>query len=178
MSSGLRSTIEATVDRAARATGVLTALSALGVFGFASAIIDPKFGFYLAIGSFGVFGAIEVFHRQSKEELQRRSAPSRANKLFEDMLSNKPKWQGKMIESFEYEGVLFNVLGFDQLPIPLGLSRPLCPQCNKPIIEKKSVKFPGRVQIDLECTCGYEKRLKHTISEITERAADRANLPS
>lgn len=123
----------------------------------------------------GICGASVAFHRQTIAKLHIRSYDANldpANAGGDPFTLN---WHPKPLDQFSYGGFKFYKVGFVESPIPLWVSRPLCPQCegNEVVAESAKVIFPGIVQVRLYCErCGFEK-CGQTVKEIRQKAHEK-----
>lgn len=164
------------ISRAVDATGTLTALLTLAAFGLCALAVGPARAGLAALAVFGLAGAAEVFHRQRQAELvQRCQLPDPSGLLFAALRAKK--WNPKVLDQFEHGGLCWHVLGFEEVQLPFGIGGPQCPSCGKHVSERVSVRFPGRLRIQLCCRCGFAAPARHTIAELRREAAELANLP-
>ena len=166
------------LERAERAVGVITILSTLGVFGLVAAFSNTYFASWIAIGYFGLAGACEVFHVQRKAELQARiQVADNANALLRQIGSAQKFGKPVLLKQFNYGGFSFNGFGLEQLPVAIGISQPLCPNCRHVLVESPLVRFPGLIRIKFSCLCGFQKRSPRTKNELMAEAAQTMNGP-
>ncbi len=167
------------LDRATNAVGILTILSTIAIFGLSMLVFGLNYSTWITVLYFGISGTCEVFHIQKKSDLYKRMQTiSDSDDLIHNIASAKRVGDPKIIEQIKYAGFLFNAIGFEKLPISVGISRPLCPKCNRPVVMDAKVKFPGRIKIKYFCICGYEKFSDKTENELRDQVARGLNAPS
>ena len=166
------------LEYAAKQVGAISACVSIALFGISNIFFEAGTSLGIAIGSFGLLGALEAFHIQTNSKLKERCHLPDANSLLGSFTGKYPKWNPKVIQEFNHHGFGFRTIGFDQLEIPIGISNPLCPACHKPICsESVECKFPGRVAIRLQCSCGFSVASDKTIAEIKEEASAMGGVP-
>lgn len=164
--------------RASRSVGVITILLSFAAFGIAGLFVDAMRAVFFALASFGVIGSLEIFHVNAKAKLKdRRTSNRKVNALMEFFLRGHLGGNPEIAEEINYSGLSFNVLRMDQIPMSIGVSKPLCPTCKRTLVEIDNVRFPGRTHIAFECQCGFSKRSDETSEELMRRIADMANIP-
>lgn len=177
MESGLRKSLSKAFDRAMGAVGTLTLLLSCGVFGFGSAVWGRERGLWLGLGGLGLFGALELFHRQSQTKLMQRCQPLNINALFQSACQAKPSWKTKTFQEFTHGGLFFRTVGFENVPVPLAIAGPLCPACHDHLAQRAEVRFPGRARITFVCKCGRVMTSARSKSELIDEAAKLGGLP-
>jgi hypothetical protein len=146
--------LTAVVERALRAVGTFAALCAVATWGVVMTAVDPSPA-WIALTVFGLAGALESWHRQREAELMKRRQLPSPDDVIVRALDAHPKWRGKVFEEFEYGGVKFRVVGFQEVPFPLTVTQPLCPRCEGHLAERRETRFPGRSRILHRCRCGF-----------------------
>lgn len=170
--------VEKRLADATRRTGTISALLATGIFGVGFIFLSASTALGLAVGTLGACGGVEAFHAQREAKLHQRCKASNIDSLFFAILHKFPKWEPKVIQQISHGVFRFNVIGFEHLPTPLGLSEPICPACGHPnLAERAHCLFPGRIRIRLLCACGWTTISLQTIAELRAEAADMARLP-
>lgn len=175
--SEIKNVIIKTIDRATNAVGVITILSTLAVFGITTLIWGMNVSTWISIFYFGMSGICEVFHIQRKSDLNKRLANVYDNDLVSKLAFAKRVGDAKVLEQVTYRGLLFNAIGFEKLPVTIGVSRPLCPKCKHSIIMDANVRFPGRIKIRYFCICGFEEFGRLTIDEMRILVGKALNEP-
>ena len=164
------------VATATDCVGVLSTLCALAIYG-AAAIAGAERAWAYGVTAFGFIGALEVFHSQRKTELDKR-CKSPGNVAVANF-SSVGGWidKSRIFEEFEHGGCQFFAFGSaNKSPVPLAITDPLCPACQRKLGEVVEVRFPGRVKIRLQCACGFTKASRRTLAELLAEAADMAGL--
>lgn len=164
------------VSAAADCVGVISTLCALVVYGVA-AIAGAERAWAYGVAAFGLIGALEVFHSQRKTELNKRCEPPRGITI--GLASSVGGWidKSRIHQKFEHGGCQFFTFGSaDKSPVPLAITDPLCPTCQRKLGEVVEVRFPGRVNIRLQCACGFTKASRRTLEELLTEAADMAGV--
>jgi hypothetical protein len=167
------------LDRAANAVGVLTLLLTVGVFGISANFFEFRTASLIGLCFFGFSGALEVFHRQRKSDLDNRNQSLDINSLFENMLIKYKKvWHLKIHKEFKYRGLLFRTIGFEEVPEgPVTIAGPLCPTCQGNLYAETETKFPGRHSITFKCLCGFSQKSDRTEPEIIKEVASQNRVP-
>jgi len=167
------------MDRAANAVGVLTLLLTTGVFGVCALIFELKTAALSSFCFFGFSGALEVFHRQRKSDINKRNQPININTLFENMLLKyREIWHLKIYKEFNYRCFLFRTIGFEEVPEgPITIAGPLCPTCKGNLSVEVGTRFPGRYKITFKCLCGFSQESDKTEPEIIKEVASHNRIP-
>lgn len=162
--------------RAVLAVGVLSTLLTLAAAGL---LLAWRFGdvAWLLLALFGALGSAEVLHRQQQAHLVQRRQVLGCD-VFLAMARKHPHWQPKVLKKFEHGGLLFHVVGFEQLEVPLAVTSPLCPRCTGHLAERRETLRPGRVRIEHRCSCGFAQRSAHTLGELQHEAHQMAGCPN
>ena len=179
MDDNLWAVVSKHLDRAANAAGVLTLLLTAGVFGVFALFFEFKTAALSSFCFFGFSGALEVFHRQRKAELNQRNQPIDINSIFEKMLiKSKNTWHIKVHKEFNHSGFLFRTLGFEEVPEgAVTIAGPLCPTCHDHLFVEVGTRFPGINQITFKCLCGFSQKSDKTESEIIKEVAQLSGVP-
>lgn len=150
---------------------VFTLLAGIAAFGFGAAFLGPLNGLYLSLGTFAAVGALDVLHANAKADLQKRQAPfiEPEGDFFFAAIQHKG-WKPVVIEKFPHGGLVFETLGFVELPGGISLSYPFCPRCKNKVFERVRVRFPGRQKIVFHCSCGFSCPSQQTLSEVRTEA--------
>lgn len=131
---------------------------------------------WLLLSLFGVLASAEAFHRQQKAHLvQRRQA--QGEPLLWQLADAQPHWQPKVLQEFEHGGLRFRAAGFDQLPVALAVTPPLCPRCAGHLTERRELRRPGLARIRHFCGCGFTQASKYTLGELQHEARQMAGCP-
>lgn len=178
LDTGIGSTfISRWIERAEKSVGVITLLLSIAGFAIGNLVSGPVVGAAVALLMFGVLGALEVVHVKANAELQRRATHVKQQSLFWPITKKYPAWKPKLIQEFKHAGFHFNSFGFEQMPMALEVSKPLCPACKGRLIERIKVKFPARTRIEFVCGCGLVTRSDFTEAELVREASKLASLP-
>jgi hypothetical protein len=167
------------LDRTANAVGVFTLLLTVGVSAISANFFELKTALLIGLCFFGFSGALEVFHRQRKFDLETRNQPIDIHSIFENMLIKYKKvWHIKTHKEFEYRGFHFRAIGFDEVPEgPVTIAGPLCPTCQGNLSVDTGTKFPGRHYITFKCLCGFSQKSTRTEPEIIKEVACQNCVP-
>lgn len=165
------------IDRAANAVGVITILSTIAIFGIFTLFWGLGVSIWITIFFFGVSGIFEVFHIQRIADLNKRISNVQESNLVEKLAFARKVGDVKIVEQVSYRGFLFNGIGFEKLPITVGVSQPLCPKCKRPVVMDAKVKFPGRTKIRYFCLCGFEQFGRLTTNEMRMQVGKALNEP-
>jgi len=169
--------IERWLKKAESAVGAITIL--LGIAGFGVGLLFGNYvtGLVGAFITFGIVGALEVHHIQTKVRLlQRLKERNDRNALFNGIRKTRGSLP-KIISEFEHDGVCFRSVGLEDVPLPLTMAGPLCPKCNGVLAQRSTVQFPGIIRITFLCRCGFAKPSSLTRAELIAEAEQIANLP-
>lgn len=130
-----------------------------------------------AVGAFAIMGLADIFHVNRKAQLVERRMLSCTATFYLEICDANPQWKPKVLKEFSHGQARFKVMGFDQKPIPFGISEPLCPRCDLKLIERITVFYPGIIRINWVCNCGFEKTTNQTLAETKREAARIGNVP-
>jgi len=136
--------VNRSLARAAGTVGVITGLLTIGVWGFGAFAFGMTGGLWLALGTFGVAGALEVAFRQTHAAVRERGVRPKVDETLFCILDIHPHWHVKVLQEFEHRGIFFCTWGFQEAPIPIAISPPLCPVCKKKLLCDPVVLFPLR----------------------------------
>lgn len=143
------------LERAIGAAGVKTGLLTLGVFGLAAALFPIRTAGALAVAVLGFAGALEVARREAETHIEQSRQFTHPPTFFA-ALDCHPRWRAQVLDQFEYGGLRFNTIGFEEMPIPLAVSEPLCPACQRQVHFITVLRFPVRPETRAVCPwCGW-----------------------
>jgi hypothetical protein len=165
------------IKRCERAVGVIPVFA--GIFAFAAFGMCGKWktATFAGIAAFAVVGLADVFHINRKAALvERRKQTYKADLFLADCMAH-PTWKIKIFKEFSHGNAVFNTIGFEQAPVALCISEPLCPTCGNKLVERISIFFPGLIFIKWVCNCGYKHRPKKTLAEVQQEAARLGSVP-
>ncbi len=157
--------------------GIIPIFAGLIAFAFTMFWHLYFFAPFAAVGVFAIVGLADIFHVNRKTQLVERRKPSYKADFYLSISDAHPLWQIKVLKEFSHGQARFKVMGFEQKPIPFGISEPLCPRCGLKIIERITVFFPGIIRIKWLCNCGFEKSSNQTLAEVKREAARIGNIP-
>lgn len=156
--------------------GIIPLFAGLIAFTF-TIFLDWRFAPVAAVGVFAIVGLVDMFHVKQKIQLVERRKPSYNANFYLDICEANPPWKPKVLKEFSHCQARFKVMGFDQKPIPFGISEPLCPRCDLKLIERISIFYPGIIRIKWLCNCGFETTTNQTLAETKREAARMGNIP-
>ncbi|MGB1762997.1 hypothetical protein [Alloalcanivorax xenomutans] len=171
--------IQQMLDRAMRQAGIITIFLTLAGLGLGGLLFDSEGAPFTALIAFGVGGTLEALHRQAHATLVNLGKLERTDSrdtLFWQITEKKTDWEPKVFKQFQHGGVLWNAIGFVDMPLPITVAGPLCPRCQGRLTERRENRFPGRLCFTARCTedCGFEARLaqpSHVLKEEANRIA-------
>ncbi len=170
-------TIARWLARAEGGVGLYPILAGLGCLGLGAVFLDPIRGFWIALAGFAAAGALDVRHARAKASLDQRRLAGDKSRLFRLIQDKFPKWQPKVIKEFAHGGLRFRAVGFEEHPVAIAVSSPLCPRCGHNLAERADVRFPGRASIRFYCACGFETASALTLAELWSEAERLCNAP-
>jgi len=159
------------IEWAERHVGTYARFVALATYAVCGFLWNWYDAILAAIGAFAIVGAGERFHMERKASLIKRCRPTNKPDFFLQLCDRNRSWKIKILKELTHEKAGFKVLGFEQKPVPFGISEPLCTECGNKLVERASVFFPGIVRIMWVCNCGYKCTSKRTLYEVKDEAA-------
>ena len=169
--------IDRWLKRAEQVVTIYTILAGISGFGIGACFFGPLRGFYLALGTFGAVGALDVFHGHARTQLdKRRRSRDQGSHYFMAISEKNPRWKPKVIKEFTHDGLFFRTIGFNEFPVPITCTLPLCPACSSQLTERAKVSFPGRPRIQLYCECGFSRPSNQTLCELQHEAKHIGNV--
>jgi len=163
--------IAKSLERALNPVSVTTLLLIVSVFGLSWLFAGFSIAIPTTILFAGLAGCLDVLRRQAHLKLDERSKPIKKIGLTLETMARG----GVLIELLdrtqekEYGGFYFRLFRTKQLPVPVGVSDPLCPICKNELLESTRILFPARVRIEFSCPCGFKKQSKFTSPELTQQ---------
>ena len=162
-----RARVETALEHVANEV-VLMAVGISGIVGITTGV--PAWICALAIVS-GFGGAISVTYKQRQAQLVERSKPGANMRLVTTLLQEKPNWRPKKFLQIKHRGFLFDPYGFDEIPFPLAVSSPMCPQCRHDMRFRSFVDWRFRIRSKGRCPyCGFEREISGTGAELEQAA--------
>ena len=168
-----------TLNRVIDKTGMLTLFLSFGFFSTAAIIFNFTKALLVWVGIIGFGGALEIYHKQVQVKFdKRKQLVYHPSKMIMDFRKTYPRWAPKIIDELKHYDFIFHTIGFEEIDIPFGIAGPLCPNCQKPLIEDSKIIFPGRIHITFQCVCGYKKRSTKTKAELISDVSISGILPT
>ncbi|ATF92396.1 hypothetical protein CO704_10005 [Cedecea neteri] len=122
------------------------------------------------------FALVERFYRQQKAHIEKRSQGERKQSFIKSAFISNLGHQLIILDEFKYNGVLFKVIAFYEIPIAQTIAGPLCPRCHHRLTERLRIRFFVLTDITLHCCCGFSYASKHTIIELVKEVETHKNL--
>ena len=147
---------------------VLMGVGIGGVVGFATGI--PAWICTLAF-VIGGGGAYSVTRERRRVDLFERSKPGANMRVVTTLLQEKPNWRPKKFAKITHRGFLFDTHGFEEIPFPLAVSKPMCTQCEHDTKFKSFVDWRFRIRSKGRCrNCDLESTISGTAAELEQSA--------
>ncbi|MCE7520356.1 hypothetical protein LZG37_19645 [Halomonas titanicae] len=162
-------------------TGAITLFIAASAAGAGGIVGGSSVAIWSALAAFGLVGALEIYNRQKEAQaIQLRQSRRReidGDRLFR-VADTNPSWRPKQLHEITHGGLKWNAVGFQELPVPLAVTGPLCPRCSHKLAETIEVSFPGRLTINVFCMCGFKTRLNKPVDALHEEVSQMVGTPN